>query len=96
MHKMPPPIDDSPRAAPGRKNTKKWCRGKVGVEHQSMLVFDVRRAYLSVDCLDFKARVEKWGNDLNWCLHIEECQKCGKITEHTVQAVRCPTIQGAS
>jgi hypothetical protein len=96
VHKPPPPINENPRTTPGRKNTKKWCRGKVGVEHQPVLVFDSRQAYLAEDCLAFKARVQRWGNALKWCLHVKECAKCGKITEHSVQASECPTILGAS
>jgi hypothetical protein len=26
--------DDAPRPKPGSKNTKKWCKGKVGREHK--------------------------------------------------------------
>jgi hypothetical protein len=28
------PEPSSPRRAPGRKDTRHWCRGKVGVSHQ--------------------------------------------------------------
>jgi hypothetical protein len=27
-------VDDTPRPVAGRKDCKRWCRGKVGVEHK--------------------------------------------------------------
>jgi hypothetical protein len=30
--------DDAPRSKPGNKNTKKWCKGKVGREHKPICI----------------------------------------------------------
>ena len=32
--KEPEDLTGSPKLAPKKKNTKRWCRGKVGIEHQ--------------------------------------------------------------
>lgn len=29
-----PPIPETPRPHAGKKDTRRWCKGKVGVEHQ--------------------------------------------------------------
>lgn len=96
MQKAPPPIDDTPRVGNRRKNTKKWCRGKIGVEHQPVMVFDVKRAYLGLDCAELHRRSQRWSNSINWCLHMLECTNCGKITKSYVLIEDCPTINGAS
>lgn len=74
------------RQARGRKNTKRWCRGKVGVEHA--LVFGYRSWTLSFnragqppcrppsDWMQNR-RVDEW-----ICLHVLKCDECGKILRH--------------
>jgi hypothetical protein len=48
-----PKLDEARIVAPeesrhrGRKNRRKWCRGKVGVEHQSELALNKNRVYMS-------------------------------------------------
>lgn len=34
MTDQPRTFDDSWRKAPGKKNRRRWCRGKAGIEHQ--------------------------------------------------------------
>jgi hypothetical protein len=72
-----------------RKSTKRWCRGKVGREHQPEMILDQRRlgGYWGLRCRPF-------GYDLpgvpNWhCMHIVVCTECGKILDHRPE---CPDM----
>jgi hypothetical protein len=57
---------------PGRsgRNTKKWCRGKVGVEHQP--------ACISYDEWENRTDTSRWSKD--WKVLV--CSGCGKALDH--------------
>lgn len=67
-----------------RKDTKRWCRGKVGVEHQPMI--EPRR--------DGGCHAILWGgppHEDHWfCMHQEVCMECGKILDVWLPRNRCP------
>jgi len=79
------------KRAPGRKNTRSWCRGKEGREHAPEIVF--RPVY--------RHRCQwrpNWALDgAHWdCQHAEQCGACGKILREGPQllAAECPYYPG--
>lgn len=40
---MPKYEEEREKRGPGKKDTKKWCRGKVGAEHELQCVLIVKR-----------------------------------------------------
>jgi hypothetical protein len=75
---------EPPDRQPGkRKNTRRWCKGKVGVEHT--LVVRMRRDR-SKGCHWFAWSVR--GKAIQrgaWiCVEQEVCISCGKILRHTL------------
>lgn len=101
-----PRLDELRASAPDvpkhnrRKRTRRWCRGKVGREHQLEIVLDERTlpwrtmngtrppCYRPDWMRNTKhgSQVESW----SWlCSHIERCTVCGKIVEHWL-GERCP------
>lgn len=73
---------NQPQAPRRKKDTRTWCRGKVGVEHRKEIQFDTRATS--------KCRPSMWSwGDSWWCNHHEVCGECGKITRSSV-ASECP------
>lgn len=75
--------DARPTPQRGRKNTRRWCKGKVGVEH----VTEVRLN---------KHATSPWRNGTPpcyradwskhwWCNHEEYCTRCGKTTRASLE-----------
>jgi hypothetical protein len=72
--------DVPPRRRAHKKNTRRWCKGKVGREHVPQITGD--RRWLSLGSCrpapDWWPKV-KWRKN-NWdCRHREVCVKCGKV-----------------
>lgn len=88
------------KKAPAKKNTKKWCRGKVGVEH----VLDIRKGRYFESLGDrvicrWRATWKGWSHggwdalDPKWlCFHEEYCVNCGKITRTQLDPKECPNF----
>jgi hypothetical protein len=87
--RVPDPRAEAPsgermRPQRGRKNTRRWCRGKVGVEHNPAVVIppNVYRQ----ECRSYPhwrtGDPERW-----WCGHKLVCLVCGKVLKW---AVLCP------
>lgn len=84
------------KKAPGKKNTKRWCKGKVGREH----VIDIRKirwvqSRITVSCgwrarWDYRSRGWDYDNPRWACHHEEYCTVCGKITKHHPTPTECP------
>lgn len=78
------------RSSRKRKNTRRWCRGKVGVEHVPGEPF----IYPGLSSLP-KAHCGWRANTLNpegrvWsCIHVTACINCGKHL-HFFEAEHCP------
>lgn len=72
--------DARPRPQRGRKDTRRWCRGKVGVEHvvetrvNKHATYRVERGVGTPSCY----RAEWWPSRW-WCNHEVACVNCGKI-----------------
>lgn len=87
-----PKLDEAKAIAPdtpahqSRKNRRKWCRGKVGVEHVTAIRVDKRyesraqwwtlnRGGRLVGCEYYR-----WSREPLWrCIHEVVCTNCGKI-----------------
>lgn len=70
-----------------KKNTKRWCKGKVGREHKVELGVSKngwgRRQCEYVDWL-------RWLHDDGWmCRHVRSCTVCGKVMEYSLGR-ECP------
>ena len=70
---MPLPSDEW-RTVPGKKNRRKWCKGKLGAEH--VLVVTRTRWQRDADChVGYRA-------DLWVCYHETCCSVCGRKIDH--------------
>ena len=90
---------EPPKRGPARKNTRDWCKGKVGVEHVPHLVWHPvlwRRG--EPDCrwrAGWDSRTG--GESAYWaCDHREECERCGKVLRDRIPAAECPAYPGTS
>ncbi len=68
-----------------KKNTKKWCGGKEGRQHQIEIILSDR----------YGTKV-KCGNKMfrpMWlCYHQEKCNVCGKILKYSLDK-KCPKFE---
>lgn len=89
-----PPASDEwgTRASRGRKNTRKWCKGKVGREHQPVVTLDKNmlslRGRLGKPLCRLPEEGEKHPLWL-YCSHQVTCEVCEKVLEWTPAV--CPT-----
>lgn len=77
-----------PRRPRAKKDTKRWCRGKVGVEHQKTVVMGQNYSYPCKDGGWFDRETRTWHSSGRWiCWHVIACENCGK---QFVGKVECP------
>jgi hypothetical protein len=78
--------DQDPERKPkAKKDTKRWCKGKVGREHVGEIVFNPIWGNPSCG--------PSWGN--RWfCHHAEICKNCGKRIRWSVGKGECPDLRG--
>jgi hypothetical protein len=92
-------VDARERKWPGKKDRKRWCRGKAGVEHQYSAV--VLRSWWP--CADRAAwligeleRGAEGERRRHWwatvCAHTLACSVCGKHGGDGVEIVDCPDL----
>lgn len=75
------------RSVPARKNTKRWCRGKVGTEHQPAVTMG--QSWGRVCGKDQSWSVRRRALVNVWrCYHEMRCSQCGKVVDRSVE--RCP------
>jgi hypothetical protein len=87
-------LDEAARTGNARKKTAKWCKGKVGREHESELV--INHNVVRLECGWFRHRAwmqQAW----HWrpyhysCIHSYRCKNCGKYLEWVLKDVtQCP------
>jgi len=89
------------KGAPGRKDTRSWCRGKPGVPHQPVIIIgkgDTGHSCEWVPENDYRLlRRGEDGWSVGWlCWHREECSRCGRILRERWQvgAAECPDCPG--
>jgi hypothetical protein len=95
MSRPEPGVID-PEVAPHRprRDRRRWCRGKMGVEHATEVALDAVGSYRRA--INPRAKVCTWRNGWNWqglgadttlarhedwiwdCAHVEVCMNCGK------------------
>ena len=75
---------DAPRKNSRKKNRRKWCRGKVGVEHKPKWVVDPSRY------LDFKTGRPPENPENEY--QIYECESCGKHLGWRTLHVACGQV----
>lgn len=72
--------DPTPRPQRRKKNTRRWCRGKEGVEHvletrlDKYAVYRRERDPHALICYRAEWWPRRW-----WCSHERACVNCGKI-----------------
>lgn len=82
------PKVDKPK---GKKDTKQWCKGKVGVEHERVIV---RSNWAhGMRCHPSPPWRLKLRPDYRWtCYHMQICVKCGKVLSHDIGQTECPEL----
>ncbi len=58
-----------PQSYRGRKNRRKWCRGRQGEEH--ILAWQTHHGWKR----DFSEKQRRW-------IEVEACQRCGKLFDY--------------
>lgn len=77
-----------------KKNTKKWCRGKVGREH----VLHITKSNYGIKdkCCNYAPWSVRHKNGETTplkkylCWHQRSCQNCGKVLEWFLSEKECP------
>lgn len=70
-----------PRNRSKNKDRRRWCRGKVGVEHRIVLV-----QFKKLPC---RTRTTPQGGTEWWCFHRRKCEVCGKALGF-IKPGQCP------
>jgi len=94
-------IPEEVRPQRGKKNTRKWCKGKEGREHKPETVrstFYNGPLFEKKDCHFVTHHVIKNGERVplppRWvCYHDVRCTECGKVLESFLPMEKCPTYQ---
>jgi hypothetical protein len=82
-----------PRRPRARKDTKRWCRGKVGVEHTPVLDYrSFIKSYRDQPYCRVPPPWNPWKTNW-WCHHIEKCSECGKTLRHSLDVGECPDFR---
>lgn len=77
-----------------RKDTRTWCKGKVGTSHELVIEIDRRSGqsrcfwtstYVSGEGL----RAHRWSYH---CRHIERCVNCLKVMRFFLDKTECPDV----
>jgi hypothetical protein len=72
-----------PRA---KKDTRAWCKGKVGRPHQPVVQ---TYPHDSIPCREAPSwYARRYGNW--WCRHQLVCEVCGKVLEFVLTSRECP------
>ena len=84
--------DELPRQGK-KKNTKKWCRGKVGAFHEFQIV---KSRHMDYEC-QWKSLLWKENHVRYRCYHEKSCIKCGKVVEWFLNDPKeCPDYKECS
>lgn len=90
MSKQPLETDDW-KPSHKKKNTKKWCKGKVGVEHEPVVELDKNYGWLD-NSGHARCTVPEPDDDRPlWmnCTHTVVCKNCEKVLKMHPDV--CPT-----
>jgi hypothetical protein len=76
--------DQDPERKPkSKKNTKRWCKGKVGREHVGEIVLNP--IWGKSDCGEVRWWPGRWS-----CYHMLACKNCGKRIQWGLRVAECP------
>lgn len=67
-----------------KKDTKRWCKGKIGREHVNVIGKGNWGLGSNLD-LCRPSPLFGW-----WCAHVLKCEKCGKINQRFLSKEQCP------
>lgn len=70
---------DVGKRAPGRKNTRRWCKGRPGREHTPEIAVPDNRLGLRDKCGWYDLRIGGLTTASYYCQHVERCAACGKV-----------------
>lgn len=71
--------DEEPPKTKARKNKRKWCRGKIGVEHQPKWVYRTHYVFTTIEyTCQVCGKVLDWGHvGRQFIKSLKEMQECG-------------------
>jgi hypothetical protein len=88
-------VEDRPTTGRRRKNTRRWCRGVEGREHDPEITIpENRRVPWNRPC-----HPSTWLRSLYSCRHVEQCRVCGKVLREGWQLdhpAECPDYHPAT
>lgn len=67
------PAPETPKPSPGKKDTRRWCKGKVGVEHDwsaPMLYAEARSVTPQEAAMNDRER--------SYRIYVRKCRECGR------------------
>lgn len=78
-------------SSPAKKNTRRWCRGKEGVEHVPALFLDAQWG-LGKPC---RWMLSYYSDErFKWrCNHRRRCTVCGKVLQESLKGTECPDLR---
>lgn len=76
-----PPVEERIRPGRAKKDRRRWCRGKVGIEHTTAIRDKNPRWRYNEQICGNPKHLRLFG----WiCYEQEYCTECGKILRHTL------------
>ena len=82
LDKKPLETDEWRPVARKRKNTKRWCKGKEGVEHEPVVELNKSLTHLNTIIMEREGVTfcQSHSDKQGWmdCLHHVICSNCGK------------------
>ena len=84
-------IPDVPKPSPGKKDTKRWCKGKVGREHTPEIT--LRHNLKCYPMPEWAKGLRFYRSKLSWwCHHERICTTCGKVLDWSIEPDECPDL----
>jgi hypothetical protein len=81
--------DQDPERKPkSKKDTKRWCKGKVGREHVGEIVYNPMWGNPVCGVSTWMKHSKRWS-----CHHMDACKNCGKRLRWSITLEECPTYQ---
>ena len=93
-HKDPDHRGHRPVQPRAKKDTRSWCKGKVGVPHQPVVnrqSFGQGRPCRQPPAW-FSMQFRRGNHRQWWCYHQVVCRICGKILVHQLDWRFCPDL----
>lgn len=84
------PVTGRPKA---RKDTRRWCRGKVGVEHViAVTVGNWAQSYRFACRRANDRELRLWPGQPWVCRHQRSCTHCAKVLDYSLPWRDCPDL----